>query len=134
MYGTILCMLLRAPSLCLAAGCEGDGGMAPGAAAGSGASARARGQHVVPVSGNPHSSRIKACLMTDPSGVEDRSFNASAWRGILSCYGESREKPRQKGKAYDLVMTAGFMWADPMSKAALRFPSRKCFILDVDWI
>ena len=32
------------------------------------------------------SDQIKAVLLTDQTGIDDKSFNAAAWRGILSFY------------------------------------------------
>jgi basic membrane protein A len=112
---------------------------------------------MVPISGNANARGCRVCLLTDPTGIEDRCFNASAWRGILSFYGDTWENPRQKGKSYDFVMSrswsdmdaslmlasekrydliiaAGFMWSDPMSEAALRHPTQKYLILDVDYV
>ena len=42
-------------------------------------------------------------LLTDASGVDDKSFNASAWRGILTFYGDTWDNPRQRGFAYDWI-------------------------------
>jgi basic membrane lipoprotein Med (substrate-binding protein (PBP1-ABC) superfamily) len=44
---------------------------------------------------------IRVRLLTDSSGIDDRSFNAAAWRGIMAFYGNRSSR----GDAYD-VMTA----------------------------
>ena len=42
-------------------------------------------------------------LLTDVSGIDDKSFNAAAWRGILQFYGDTLTKQSKKGSAYDVV-------------------------------
>ena len=33
--------------------------------------------------------QVKVVLLTDATGIDDKSFNAAAWRGILSFYGDN---------------------------------------------
>jgi basic membrane protein A len=98
-----------------------------------------------------------ALLVTDPSGIEDRCFNAAAWRGILSFYGDSWDNPARKGQLYDLVVAdgfdhlapslmmassqkpslvimAGFLFADALDEIAKRCPGQKYMIADVDFV
>lgn len=112
---------------------------------------------MIPASGNKNLPDLRACLLADPTGIEDRCFNASAWRGILSFYGDTWEWPRRKGKSYDLLLSrsfsdmapaldmasgrgydllvaAGFLWADAMADIAPRHPGQSYLILDVDWV
>ena len=81
-------------------------------------------------------------LLTDATGIDDKSFNAAAWRGIVGYYGDTVEKPANRGKlydvvtaqtqdmyipnlrqasdeGYDLIMVTGFTWADALSEVAL---------------
>jgi basic membrane protein A len=37
---------------------------------------------------------ITVRLLTDATGIDDKSFNAAAWRGILEFYGDTWENPR----------------------------------------
>jgi len=97
-----------------------------------------------------------ALLVVDPSGIEDRCFNAAAWRGILGFYGDSWDSPAGKGKLYDLVVAegfdrlapslmeassrkpglvimAGFLFADALDEVAKRCPGQKYLIADVDF-
>ena len=96
-------------------------------------------------------------LLTDASGIDDRSFNAAAWRGILEFYGDTWTNQRQRGTYYetvtattmdmyipnlrqatdegwDLVVTTGFTWADALGTVASQNPNQKYLIVDVDWV
>jgi basic membrane protein A len=96
-------------------------------------------------------------LLTDASGVDDKSFNAAAWRGILQFYGDTPAKQSRKGAAYDvvtaqtqdmyipnikqvsdekydLVITTGFTFADALGEVAPQYPAQKYLIVDVDWV
>jgi basic membrane protein A len=96
-------------------------------------------------------------LLTDVSGVDDKSFNAAAWRGILEFYGDSLAKQSKKGSAYDvitaqtqdmyipnikqasdekygLIITTGFTFADALGEVAPQYPDQKYLIVDVDWV
>ncbi len=98
-----------------------------------------------------------ARLLTDATGIDDKSFNAAAWRGILSFYGDTWEKPANKGKLYDVVtaqtqdmyipnlkqasdekydvvIVTGFTWADALGQVAKQYPKQKYMIVDVDWV
>jgi len=98
-----------------------------------------------------------ARLLTDATGIDDKSFNAAAWRGILSFYGDTWDKPANKGKLYDvvtaqtqdmyvpnlkqaseekynLVIVTGFTWADALSEVAPKYADQKYMIVDVDWL
>ena len=96
-------------------------------------------------------------LLTDASGVDDRSFNAAAWRGILEFYGDTWTNQRQRGRlydvivaqtqdmylpnlrmatdhAYDLIAATGFTFADPVTQVARTNPNQKYMIIDVGWV
>jgi basic membrane protein A len=96
-------------------------------------------------------------LLTDVSGVDDKSFNAAAWRGILEFYGDTLAKQSKKGTAYDvvtaqtqdmyipnikqasdekysLVIVTGFTFADALGEVAPQYPDQKYLIVDVDWV
>jgi basic membrane protein A len=96
-------------------------------------------------------------LLTDATGIDDKSFNAAAWRGILEFYGDSWDSPKQRGKAYDfitaqtqdmyipnlrqvtdekynLIIATGFTWGDSLEKVASENPNQKYMIVDVDWL
>ena len=96
-------------------------------------------------------------LLTDATGVDDKSFNAAAWRGILEFYGDTWENQRNRGKlyevitaqtqdmyipnirqatdeGYDLIVTTGFTFADALGTVASENLNQKYLIVDVDWV
>jgi basic membrane protein A len=100
---------------------------------------------------------ITVRLLTDATGIDDKSFNAAAWRGILEFYGDTWENPRQRGtlyevvaaqtqdmyvpnlmqvtdEGYDLIVTTGFTFADALTEVAGGNPDQKYLIVDVDWV
>jgi basic membrane protein A len=96
-------------------------------------------------------------LLTDATGIDDKSFNAAAWRGILEFYGDTWNNARQRGSAYDLVtaptqdmyipnlrqatdedydliVATGFSWDESLNQVAKDNPRQKYMIVDVDWL
>lgn len=98
--------------------------------------------------------QIRAVLLTDSSGIDDKSFNAAAWRGILEFYGdngagrgvyyenivaqtEDDYKPNLKNAAeadWDLIITTGFSWGDADEEVTGLYPDQKFIIVDVDYL
>jgi basic membrane protein A and related proteins len=100
---------------------------------------------------------ITVRLLTDATGVDDKSFNAAAWRGILEFYGDTWQNQSKRGKSYDvvtaqtqdmyipnirqatdegfdLIVTTGFTFADALDTVAKQNPNQKYIIVDVDWV
>ena len=100
---------------------------------------------------------ITVRLLTDATGIDDKSFNAAAWRGILEFYGDTWTNQRQRGsaydwvtaqtqdmyipnlrqatdEAYDLIITTGFTWDAALDRVAADNPHQKYLIVDVDWL
>ncbi|MCX7023365.1 MAG: BMP family ABC transporter substrate-binding protein [Spirochaetes bacterium] len=100
---------------------------------------------------------VTSRLLTDATGVDDKSFNAAGWRGILDFYGDTWADPKGKGKSYDfvtaqtmdfyvpnlkqasdekygLIIVTGFTWADALAEVAPIYPNQKYLIVDVDWV
>ncbi|HOT62399.1 MAG TPA: BMP family ABC transporter substrate-binding protein [Treponemataceae bacterium] len=96
-------------------------------------------------------------LITDATGVDDKSFNAAAWRGILAYYGDTWENQTNRGKlydvvtcqtqdkyipnlkqasdeGYDLICVTGFTFADALAEVSDLYPNQKYMIVDVDWV
>ena len=96
-------------------------------------------------------------LLTDATGVDDKSFNAAAWRGILEFYGDTWQSQSNRGRSYDvvtavtqdmyipnirqatdegydLIVTTGFTFADALGTVAAQNPGQKYMIVDVDWV
>ena len=97
---------------------------------------------------------ITVRLLTDATGVDDKSFNAAAWAGILQFYGDTWSDQKQKGTAYDwvtavnenfyitnlrqatdegydLIIATGFTWAEAMDTVAKDNPHQKYMLVDV---
>jgi basic membrane protein A len=100
---------------------------------------------------------ITVRLLTDATGIDDKSFNAAAWRGILEFYGDTWNNTPKRGslydivaaqtqdmytanlmqttdEGYDLIVTTGFTWADALAEVAKNNPNQKYMIVDVDWL
>ncbi|MCL2478083.1 MAG: BMP family ABC transporter substrate-binding protein [Treponema sp.] len=96
-------------------------------------------------------------LLTDATGIDDKSFNAAAWRGILEFYGDTWQNQSKRGilydvvtaqtqdmyipnirqatdEGYDLICVTGFTFADALGTVAAQNPNQKYMIVDVDWI
>lgn len=96
-------------------------------------------------------------LLTDATGIDDKSFNAAAWRGIVDYYGDDLNTTVNRGKYYDVVtaqtqdmyipnlkqaadeeydviMVTGFTWADALGEVAPMYPDQKFVIVDVNWV
>ncbi|MDR0448099.1 MAG: BMP family ABC transporter substrate-binding protein [Treponema sp.] len=111
-----------------------------------------RGPDKTPVNGE-----ITCRLLTDAGGVDDRSFAAAAWRGILQYYGDVWDNTAGRGKYYDvvtalthdqyspniqlatdekfdLIIVTGFTFASALAEAAGKNPDQKYLIVDADWL
>ena len=96
-------------------------------------------------------------LLTDATGIDDKSFNAAAWRGIVDFYGDTLENTTKRGmyydvvtaqtqdmyipnlkqaadEGYDVIMVTGFTWADALGEVAPLYPDQNFVIVDVDWV
>ncbi|MGI5173411.1 BMP family ABC transporter substrate-binding protein [Treponema sp. OMZ 840] len=96
-------------------------------------------------------------LITDATGIDDKSFNAAAWRGILEFYGDTWENQKNRGKlyevvtcetrdmyvpnlkqaadkGYDLIIVTGFTFSDAVGEVAPLYPDQHFMIVDVDWV
>lgn len=96
-------------------------------------------------------------LITDATGIDDKSFNAAAWRGILAFYGDTWAAQASRGKlydvvtcqtqdkyipnlkqasdeGYDLICVTGFTFADALTEVSQLYPDQKYMIVDVDWV
>jgi basic membrane protein A len=95
--------------------------------------------------------KIKVCQVTDTGGIDDKSFNQTAWKGVddaIAKYGnvEGQYLESQQQADYevninafvaekcDLIIPVGFLLADATSAAATANPDQKFAIIDVDWL
>jgi basic membrane protein A len=89
---------------------------------------------------------FKACMVTDTGGIDDRSFNASAWAGItnsekdLGVQGKYLQSTSQNdytpninallGQNCGIIVTVGFLMGDATKASATAHPDQKFAIVD----
>ena len=88
---------------------------------------------------------LKVALVTDIGGLNDKSFNALAYKGLKDAQKKLGIKGRvflskssadyipnlsTGARSYDLVVGVGFLMADQMAAVAKRFPDTKFAIVD----
>jgi basic membrane protein A and related proteins len=111
------------------------------AACGSDSSSKSSG-----ASSTPAKKKIRIAMVTDIGGLNDRSFNALAYKGLQSAKSDLGADIRvltSKSNAdyvpnlstlarqkYDLVIAVGFLMADATSKVAKSFPNVNFAIID----
>jgi len=94
----------------------------------------------------PAAKKIKACQVTDTGGIDDRSFNATAWKGVedavakLGVEGKYLESQQQTDyekninafieEKCDIIITVGFLLGDATKAAAEKYPDQKFAIVD----
>ncbi len=91
--------------------------------------------------------KFKACVVTDTGGINDHSFNASAWKGLqdakkkdpkisisyLSSTSSSDYAPNIKtfeGESCNIIITVGFLMDAATAAAAEADPTQKFAIVD----
>jgi basic membrane protein A len=114
---------------------SGSGSSAPAAGSGSGAAA---------------AGKTLGCMVTDTGGIDDRSFNASAWAGMQAAAKASSNvtvKYLQSTTQADyvpnintfisqkcnVIVTVGFLMGDATQAAAKAHPSQKFAIVDFSY-
>jgi basic membrane protein A len=92
---------------------------------------------------------FKACQVTDVGGIDDKSFNATAWKGFTDAeaemgvevkYLESQQQTDYEkninafiGEGCDLIVTVGFLLGDATKVAAEANAGQKFAIVDVTY-
>jgi basic membrane protein A len=90
--------------------------------------------------------KFKACQVTDTGGIDDKSFNATAWKGVedavsqLGVEGKYLESQQQTDyekninafleENCDMIITVGFLLGDATKAAAEANPDVKFSIVD----
>jgi basic membrane protein A len=98
----------------------------------------------------PVEAKIKVCQITDTGGIDDKSFNATAWKGITDAqaqlgiegkYLESKEVADYEKnlnafieEGCDLIITVGFLIGDATKAAAEANPDLKFSIVDYNYV
>ena len=93
--------------------------------------------------------KVKVCQITDTGGIDDKSFNATAWKGIEDAvaqlgvegkYLESKEVADYEKflnafleEECDLIVTVGFLIGDATQAAAEANPDAKYSIVDYNY-
>lgn len=93
----------------------------------------------------PAAAAVKVCEVTDSGGIDDKSFNASAWAGAQKAaaeFGEAKFLESQQQTDYEkninafidedctVIITVGFLLGDATSAAAAANPDVKFAIVD----
>jgi basic membrane protein A len=90
---------------------------------------------------------VKACQVTDTGGIDDKSFNATAWKGVTDAeaklqnitgkYLESQQQTDYEkninafiSEGCDLIITVGFLLGDATKASAEGNPTQKFSIVD----
>ncbi len=98
----------------------------------------------------PAAAKTKICQVTDTGGIDDKSFNATAWLGMQQAaddlgvevsYLESQQQSDYEVNLNtfieancELIVPVGFLLADATSAAADTYPDQKFAIVDVDYL
>jgi phosphate/phosphite/phosphonate ABC transporter binding protein len=98
----------------------------------------------------PMEDAFLACQVTDVGGIDDKSFNATAWKGIqdavagLGIEGKYLESQQQTDyeaninafveEGCDLIISVGFLLGDATAEAAAANPDQLFGIVDVDYL
>ena len=93
--------------------------------------------------------KVKVCQITDTGGIDDKSFNATAWKGVQDAmeklgvegkYLESKEVADYEKnlnafieEKCDLIITVGFLIGDATKAAAEANPDMKFSIVDYSY-
>ena len=93
--------------------------------------------------------KVKVCQITDTGGIDDKSFNATAWKGITDAqeqlgiegkYLESKEVADYEKnlsafieEGCDLIVTVGFLIGDATKASAEANPEMKYSIVDYNY-
>ena len=101
---------------------------------------------VTPLVSAKPAKKIKVGLVTDVGGVNDKSFNQSAWKGLQKAmkdfgvkgkYIESKQVTDYEKnidafatEGYDMIITVGFLMGDATAKKAQEYPNIKFAIVD----
>jgi basic membrane protein A len=94
----------------------------------------------------PAEAAFKACQVTDVGGIDDKSFNATAWKGVQDAmaefgiegkYLESQQQTdyEKNIKAFvdegcNIIITVGFLLGDGTAAAAQAYPEQPFSIVD----
>jgi len=131
------------------AGCgsKSNGNKNTSAPAGGNQTTAAAGTTGAPPASTPAgNANFLACMVTDTGGINDKSFNQSAWEGMQAAQSDGKAKVQYlpsttasdysknisalEAKKCGLIVTVGFLMADATTAAAKSTPSQHFAIVD----
>ncbi|HUN36873.1 MAG TPA: BMP family ABC transporter substrate-binding protein, partial [Trebonia sp.] len=144
-YPSLLAGVAGTAAILLLAACGSSSSSAP-SSSGSGSSTSASSSS----SGSASGSNFLACMVTDTGGINDKSFNQSAWQGMqeaaaanpnitvkyLQSTTQSDYVPNINtflGEKCGIIVTVGFLMADATEAAAKANPSQNFAIVDCSY-
>ncbi|HEX6969761.1 MAG TPA: BMP family ABC transporter substrate-binding protein [Micromonosporaceae bacterium] len=97
--------------------------------------------------GGDAADKYRACMVTDTGGIDDRSFNASAWKGLQNAAGENSDidpkyvassaeadyVPNLEGYAKqdcDFILAVGGLMGEATEQVAKSYPDKQFGIVD----
>lgn len=104
--------------------------------------------------GNEKTSDVTFGFVTDVGGIDDKSFNQSSWEGAKKfadehglvegtdySYLQSKQEAdyipnltNYANEHVDIILAAGFLFADAIQETVNNYPDQKMLIIDVDWL
>jgi len=129
-----------------AAGCGSKSTASSGSSSSSGSSTSASSSSTSSSGGSASNANFQACMVTDTGGIDDRSFNASAWKGMQDAQSDGKAKVKYVQSATEndyvtnitsleaqncnLIVTVGGLMADATDSQAAAKPSQNFAIVD----
>ena len=142
-YPSLLAGVAGTAAILLLAACGSSSSSAPSSSGNSSSSSAAAGS-----SSSSSSGSFLACMVTDTGGINDKSFNQSAWQGMQEAAAANsgitirniqsippntdyaRNIATFIGEKCGIIVTVGFLMADATQTAAQQNPSQDFAIVD----
>ncbi len=130
-------------------GCNNGGGSEENTGSGKASQPTVTPGAATPATPTKGGKAVRAALVLDTGGVDDKSFNAAAWAGLQKAqtelgmgkddvrYVESKDPSEYKQKlsafasqGYDVVFAVGYKMEDALKEVSAQFPDVKFAIVD----
>jgi basic membrane protein A len=129
-----------------AAGCGSKSTASSSSSSSTGSATSASSSSTSSSGGSTSNANFQACMVTDTGGIDDRSFNASAWKGMQDAQSDGKAKVKYVQSATEndyvtnitsleaqncnLIVTVGGLMADATDSQAAAKPSQNFAIVD----
>ena len=129
-----------------AAGCGSKSTASSSSTSSTGSSTSGSSSSTSSSGGSASNANFQACMVTDTGGIDDRSFNASAWKGMQDAQSDGKAKVKYVQSATEndyvtnitsleaqncnLIVTVGGLMADATDSQAAAKPSQNFAIVD----